>query len=176
MTSVAFSSNFLFFVFIFSLIYFLNSENENAWDPNQSRTIQYFCSFTDQINRGNQINLISGWTTNTVPYSVGEDGHELITDGLFGDGVYLSQFPGSGEIQNEDEGQVLMSWVLMGKVFPLVEPLKERQLMNGFDSHYMLKKNTQICNFDDIPDSMSSFKKGRKPNEKEREYSPTHWT
>jgi len=86
---------------------------------------------------------------------------EGVTDpGYFGRGIYFTQFPSYGDIYSSSINQkksvegdaiestpLLLSWVLMGKVFPVIESPTDRsnflgkRLVEGFDSHYVLVKN-----------------------------------
>ena len=112
---------------------------------------------------------------------------EGVTDpGYFGRGIYFTQFPSYGDLysgkvqaslsqEQEDEGEegkkggeessiMMMSWVLMGNVYPVVEdPFKKPNLLGkplkeGFDSHYVLVKNAGNattfvpCGLDESPD------------------------
>lgn len=65
-------------------------------------------------------------------------------EGRFGDGFYFSSH--QQQAMNEDEGVVLMSWVMLGRVFPLIEEMKGQHCAEGFDSHFVIvnKKSGEV--------------------------------
>lgn len=58
----------------------------------------------------------------------------------------MTQYPSYGFQYARQESRLLLSWVLMGRVYPVTESVKSadslegRELVPGFDSHYILTK------------------------------------
>jgi len=118
-----------------------------------------------------------------VPFKVAQENFrydkptEKTDDGYFGNGIYFTQFLSYSDKYmqlNEQKGKIkrgmpfILSWVIMGKVYPVVERTDSPNTLlgtpckPGYDSHYVLVKNTdpsqlgldyQPCNPEDsVPD------------------------
>jgi hypothetical protein len=71
-------------------------------------------------------------------------------------GVYFTQFPSYGIQYAGDYECLLLSWVLMGKVYPVTESVSSQNTLLGkeiedpFNSHYVLVKRQGKTSFADV--------------------------
>jgi len=136
-----------------------------------------FNGYTEKLSTNTgKINLVSGWhgsseeTCMKIAANNFLEPHELTkqTDpGYFGKGIYFTQFPSYGiqYVKNLSAPVLLLSWILMGKVYPVIErpsndPAdKDKTLLGkpckqGFDSHYSITKKVtgMPCPMNEEPD------------------------
>lgn len=127
------------------------------WDKHQLSILQQFNRFTVQMNGLQNVNLVPAWRGSKKKsyYLIGEEGHltpqecrsrgiTLEDEGFFGSGIYMTQYPSYG-FQYAVDDVLLLSWVLMGRVYPVTESvhdnaLKGKPVLEGYDSHYILTR------------------------------------
>lgn len=86
-----------------------------------------------------------GESNHLTPDALEDLGVKLLDPGYFGRAIYMTQFPSYG-FQYATEDKLLLSWTLMGRVYPVVESVHSsnsfigKPLLDGFDSHYVLTK------------------------------------
>lgn len=138
----------------------------NYWNHHQAAILRKFENFTVQISGHQDINLVPVWSgaPEETYFKIGESGHlspkELEARGItkkgsgdagyFGSGIYFTQFPSYAAQYAKcgpDSMVLLLSFVLMGRVYPVTETILNRAdnlegkpLKQGFDSHYILTK------------------------------------
>lgn len=72
--------------------------------------------------------------------------------GWYGRGVYFTQLPNYGEFyinnclsEHGESFSLVLSWVLMGRPYPVTAKMDGASLKEGFDSHFCLVKGFAPC-------------------------------
>jgi len=140
------------------------------WNDQQRKTLQCFSKFTVPVSGTKDINLVPAWRgagALETYYKIGNSNHltpeELVAQGIprldpgfFGKGIYMTQLPSYGFLYASSRSSLLLSWVLMGQVYPVTEgvggqdSLNGQPLKEGFNSHYVLVKRAGISQFADV--------------------------
>lgn len=72
--------------------------------------------------------------------------------GWYGQGIYFTQLPNYGEFyinnclsEHGESFSLVLSWVLMGRPFPVTAKMDGVECMPGYDSHFCLVKGFAPC-------------------------------
>lgn len=72
--------------------------------------------------------------------------------GWYGKGIYFTQLPNYGEFyinnclsEHGESFSLVLSWILMGRPFPVVAKMDGAGCMPGYDSHFCLVKGFTPC-------------------------------
>eukprot|EP01094_Clydonella_sp_ATCC50884_P000974 TRINITY_DN1072_c0_g1_i2.p1 TRINITY_DN1072_c0_g1~~TRINITY_DN1072_c0_g1_i2.p1 ORF type:complete len:1509 (-),score=367.26 TRINITY_DN1072_c0_g1_i2:140-4666(-) len=135
----------------------------------QKRTLSYLKNYQGRVSGSEQVNLVMAWHANTqrrliqsaangiwIPRPLTKEQQQALDErkpvdfGFYGRGFYMTQYPSYGNYYLETVRQLpqgtplLLSWVLLGNVYPVTEDpgakdnLHGKPCVEGFDSHYTL--------------------------------------
>lgn len=142
-----------------------DTEADTTW---RRWVLRHLENYTERVSGNDRVNLIAAWhgTSEETVWRIAEEnflepaeldaklkslGKEQTDPGYFGKGIYFTQFPSYGASYARSTSCLLLSWVLMGRAYPVIEePLLkvspgERTLLGssckpGFHSHYVVVK------------------------------------
>ncbi len=151
-------------------------EEEEARKEWRQMVMWRFGAYSDRVSGNGFVNLVAGWhgTREDTMFKIAAanflEPHELPPEkkkdpGYFGKGIYLTQYPSySAQYADRESRCLLISWALMGRVYPVVESPVDPQhsllgkgCTDGYDSHYAVVKQVSPavyypCKKHDEPD------------------------